>query len=223
MTLYRDYDCFALWGGFLKGEPLKHLIVSVIVAGLVLFTGISSHAASNGIVNAVSYLPFPAGASISVQTLDDTEQNVVILGKFKSALKQNGYILADEGHLIMTIELHDEIGNWSKNGRSHIVEFRTDQGTSNNDDTEFKLNLFNSDTGGLLNKGNTPRSINVTPSQHQINIIIEDATNGRRLWEGWASADKVNTTTDKILGQSMVPVLIGVIGKTVNNVSFSIP
>lgn len=193
------------------------------VAGFVLLTATPGHAASTGIVNAVTYQPLPASSSISVQILDNTDQNMAILKKFKSALKQNGYILSDNSHLIMTIELHDEMGDWTKNNRSHFVEFSTQQGTSSEDDTQIKFNLFDSNTGGLLNKGERPRSITVTPSQRQINITIEDASNGSRLWEGWASADKNYSTSNKALNHSMIPALISAIGKTVNNLSFNTP
>ncbi len=201
-----------------------------IIAGFLAITlagtmtgGISTALAANeGVVNSVSYKPFLSGASLRVQVLDNSDENIALVQEFTKALRRNGYSVSDQGAMIMTIETREEIGGWSSTERSHVVELSTQQSSSNDDSTHVKLNLFDSNTGGILNQGENSGTIIITPSQYQINIVIENNDNGRRLWEGWASAD-IGNSSNVILQSSMIPAIIETLNKTVNHTTFKTP
>ncbi|MBT4889468.1 MAG: hypothetical protein HON65_07950 [Rhodospirillales bacterium] len=196
---------------------MKQATQLIILAIIIMLAYTPAQAADgNGIVNAVSYRDLPTGASITVQALDNSDQSITLINELETALKQRGYALSTDGALILTVEYHDEIGGWQSVDRRHIVELSTQQSTSNDDSTNVKLNLFNSNTGGILNKGENSGTTIVTPSQYEITMTLENASDGKRLWEGWARAD-VGRASNESLRRRMVPALADVLGKTINH------
>jgi len=144
---------------------------------------------------------------------------MVLVDEVRKSLTALGYSLSDDGGIILTVETRDEIGAWSTTERRHVLEIQN-QTTDNQDETQVKFNLFDSDTGGILNKGKPGTTI-VTPSQYIVEISIDDATNGKRLWQAWATSDLGQNDSLNLM-RSMVPALTGALGKTVSQETFKL-
>ncbi|NQV44146.1 MAG: hypothetical protein HQ501_04545 [Rhodospirillales bacterium] len=170
-----------------------------------------------GVVNAVSFRPLPADMSIRVQALDNSDDNLVLIDEVKKALKARGYPLSDDGGMILTLETRSEIGAWSTTDRRHTLEIKGETG-SHSDDAQVKLNLFDSNTGGILNQGTSGTTI-VTPSQYVIEISLDNATDGKRHWQAWAAAE-LGQSDGLTLMRGMIPALSDVVGKTVSQQTF---
>jgi len=188
---------------------------------LVLFPGLAgAQQGLEGVLNAVSYRPIPAGAVFEVRTLDNSDQNLVVVERMKQAMRLAGRGVQDDAQLLLTVEPRDEIGAWSTNDRRHVLSVTGDSGTGSDDETEVRVNLFDSTSGGVLNEGEPGTAI-VTKSQYVLLVRIEDRTNGRQLWEAWAAVE-VGSDGKEALLNSVIPRLVESIGTTVKNQTFSV-
>ncbi len=190
-----------------------------VVAIVMTASGVYAQALGEGILNSVSYRPLPTGEAIRVQALDNSDDNLALIEEVKKALTARGYGLAEDGRMILTVETRNEIGAWSTTDRRHVIEFQT-QTNSHSDESEVKLNLFDTNSGGLLNKGSSGTAI-VTPSQYIVEISVEDATNGKRLWQAWAAAG-LGQSDGLALMRGMIPALSDALGKTVSRETFQL-
>ena len=59
----------------------------------------------------------------------------------------------------------------------------------------------------------------VTPSSFRIDITIDDKSNGKRLWQGWSSAD-IGPGDNRQMTLNMIPILVNSLGQTVRQKSF---
>ncbi len=164
-------------------------------------------------LNAVSYYPIPASAAFDVRTLDNSDENLALVEHVEQTLRLKGRGVDDGATLILTIEPQAEVGAWSSNDRRHILELKGLSGPGTDDETEVKLNLFDSSSGGVLNEGNPGTQI-MTKTQSVLLARLEDRSNGRQLWEAWVAADRTQQSTQKLL-ERMVPALVDAIGRTV--------
>jgi len=178
-----------------------------------------AQAGDEGILNAVSYHPLPTEASIRVQALDNSDENLALVEVAKKALTNRGHELAEDGGMILTLQTRSEIGAWSTTDRRHVVEIQS-QTNSHSDDTQVRFNLFDSNTGGILNEGSGGTSI-VTPSQYVIEIYLDDASNGKLLWQALARAD-LGQSDSLSLMRGMIPALSDALGKTVSRKNFQL-
>lgn len=200
---------------------MRHLfsIAGLVLAISIMATSAQAQAFGEGVLKAVKYRPIPDGGAIRVQTLDNSNDNLALLEVVKEALRARGYSLSEDGDMILTVETRDEIGDWSTNDRRHVLEIQS-QTNSHSDQTQVKLNLFDSNTGGILNEGSPGTSI-MTPSQYIVDFTIDDATNGKRLWQGWAAAD-LGQFDSLDLMRGMIPALSDAIGKTIAREPFQL-
>ncbi len=193
--------------------------LAAILAALLNFSAFAQ-STGTGTLNAVSFFPLPGASTIEIQTLDNSDQNLALARELTQALTARGYTLSDNAALILTIETHDEIGAWTTTDRRHVVELKSRQSEYDDDESQIKFNLFNSNTGGILNQGSSGTSI-VTPSQYELQITIDSAEGGRRLWEGWAGAE-LGQSDSYTLMRGMIPALADAIGKSVTRQTFPI-
>ena len=174
---------------------------------------------AEGLLNAVSFQPLPEGAALFVRPLDNSDQNIALQAEFERELKQKGYTVSKDATLIFSFETRDAAGSWTGGGPNRFVEL-----SNNNDQTgvnapQVRFNLFNSTRGGLLNPDRKDRTRTVTPSRFRIDVTIENKTNGKRLWQGWSTAD-IHLGTTRAMSRSMIPAIVNGLGKTVKKKSF---
>ncbi|MBT3556563.1 MAG: hypothetical protein HN644_01475 [Rhodospirillales bacterium] len=209
--------------------PIARTLILLIMTVLVLASAAQAQSGSSnqGLLNAVQYRPLPADAVIEVQALDNSEENISLVVELTRALSTLGYAVADKGMLVMTIETRDEIGAWTTSGDGKNIEFQAQQGSGGTGNSvDLRVNLFDSDSGGLLsNSQSNPTSI-VTPSRYVVDITVDSREDGKRLWQGWISATLGQTndpSTDQSLKLRMIPPLADAYGQTISKQVISLP
>ena len=81
------------------------------------------------------------------------------------------------------------------------------------ENAKAKFNVYNSETGGLFNRGRSGTTI-TTPSRYRLDVTIDDRTNGKRLWQGWSEAN-LNASDVLTLTRRMVPVIVDGLVQTI--------
>ncbi len=171
-----------------------------------------------GLMNGVSFKPLPAGSVIRVRALDNSDYNLVLQADFESALRSKGYTVSQNASIIFTFETRNEIGSWSTIGRRHILSLESYGGQGGGENAKAKFNVYNSETGGLFNRGRSGTTI-TTPSRYRLDVTIDDRTNGKRLWQGWSEAKRAASDELK-LTRRMVPVIVDGLGRTIRRRTF---
>ena len=197
----------------------------ILVVTLALFVAgrASAQGLDEGLLNAVAYKPLPAGLAITVRPMDDSDENLVLRERIEGELKAQGYSVSGDGTLILTFETRDTMGAWSDAGRRSVLEFEYKNAEGIGGDNErLRLNLFNSAQGGVFNEGGAHGTLVVTPSQYRIDATVDDRRNGERLWQAWVTAS-LQQADGATLTQSMVPAMVGSLGKTVRRQTFQLP
>lgn len=177
---------------------------------------------ADGVLNAVAFDAVPSGSTVALRLMDNSDDNLSLLGIFEKELRSRGYSVDANAPLVLDIETSDEIGAWSTGDRRTMFELQARSGSDGTDDASLRLNAFDSRTGGVFNEGNDNRTAIVTPSSYRIDVNIEDSRNGKRLWQGWAVAN-ARTTSGRDLLRAMVPVIVGAVGRTEKQASFAVP
>ena len=192
-----------------------------ILALLLMITSPKYLHAAEGILNSISFASVPHGASVHIESFDDSDDSVQILQAFEAAIKAAGYVPANNAKLLLIFEARIDIGGFSTRSRRYIFSLETmSNKLGKGQESHAKVNVFNSNTGGLLNKGRGTTTI-TTPSTYEINAAIEDRDTGKTLWQGWVSTklpNKIGMEYPKL----MVPKIVGAIGKTVRQGNFSL-
>ncbi len=201
-----------------------------ILAAALVFSGLAQFAVAQtitpqggekGLLNAVAYLPIAKGQAIAVQPLDDSDDDLVLKQAFEQALRAAGYAPSADATLILTFAVRNEIGSWSETGRRHILELTARGGEDGGENARARLNLYDTNRGGIFNRGRAGTSI-VTPSKYRIDAQIDNQTNGKRLWQAWATAD-IGAYNSRQLTMAMIPELVKSLGQTVKRQTFTIP
>lgn len=174
---------------------------------------------AEGLVNAVSFQPFPAGSAVFVRPMDNSDQNMILLSDFERALKKNGYTISKDADLILTFETRDSAGSWTGGGTNPFIELSNNHDQSGVNAPRVHFNLFNSARGGLLNPDRQEKTRTVTPSRFRIDVTLDDKTNGQRLWQGWSSAD-IDIRANSATTRAMIPVIVEGFGKNVKEKTF---
>ena len=196
----------------------------ILVVTLALFVAgrASGQGLDEGLLNAVAYKPLPAGLAITVRPMDDSDENLVLRERIEGELKAQGYSVSGDGTLILTFETRDTMGAWSDAGRRSVLEFEYKNAEGIGGDNErLRLNLFDSAQGGVFNEGGAHGTLVVTPSQYRIDATVDDRRNGERLWQAWVTAS-LQQADGATLTQSMVPAMVGSLGKTVRRQTFQL-
>ena len=197
--------------------------IQVVTLALLVAGRASAQGLDEGLLNAVAYKPLPAGLAIAVRPMDDSDENLVLRERIEGELKAQGYSVSGEGALILTFQTRDTVGAWSDSGRRSVLEFEYKNVEGIGGDNErLRLNLFDSAKGGVFNEGRAHGTSIVTPSQYRIDATIDDRRNGERLWQAWATAS-LQQSDGPTLTQSMVPAMVGSLGKTVRRQTFQLP
>ena len=182
-------------------------------------------AAAQAFVNSVSYQPLPERAIISVRPLDNSDANMKIKTSIEEALRARGFGVTKDSPLVLSFDTRDEVGAWSDAGRRTILELRGESGRESGEFTRgeyahAKVNIFDSTSGGLLNEGRGGTAI-ATPSTYRIDATLDDRTNGRRLWQGWAIANLAYGDRGD-LDRAMIPAIVQNLGRTTARQPFNL-
>ena len=167
------------------------------------------------------FSPIPEGESISVQILDNSDENINIKQEFEHGFQKKGKKIGENGRLLITIERSGTLGTWSGVSTNRLIQLRNSEDHTGTDTPEIRFSLFDSSHGGFFNKDLSSRVTQVAASQYQLNVFLDDRNNGRRLWQGWATVE-VGKSDDKKLLYSMIPRLVTNVGKTIRSQTFKV-
>ena len=199
-------------------------IFSIFVFAFSLFvppTSLSfAQGYGQGLLNAISYKPFPQDATFSVQLLDNSDQNIQLKKEFEQALNDKGFSVHADAPLIITFETRDELGSFTTRKRRAILELNGHGGRSGGEDARMRFNLYDSDSGGILNKGKGETSV-MTLSQFRLEVSIDNRSNGKKHWQAWSVAN-IGQSNDATLIKEMIPKIVGNMGKTITSLAFKI-
>jgi len=198
---------------------MRHLLGPYFLL-LALLTGVVSASAQDGVMNSIAFQKVSPHAALQVQPLDNSDANLALQTEFEAALREQGFTLSDTAPLVLTFETRDQIGAWTTNDRRHVLSFDSKGGRGGGENAKARLNVFDSQSGGLLNKGSGGTTI-ATPSSYRIDVSIEERATGKRLWQGW-SEGKLAGGRGRDLTHKMVPALVEGIGKTVRQRTFDL-
>jgi hypothetical protein len=175
---------------------------------------------AEGYVNAVAYQALPAGVALRVRALDNSEHNLRIKDDFERRLAAKGFRVGEPAALILTIETRDEIGSWVDKGRRTILELDAHGGREGGERAQARVNLYDSVRGGVLNEGEGGTAV-TSPSQFTIEVTVDEAASGRRVWQAWTVAN-LKFTDQAALARAMVPAMVQDFGQSVNRKPFKI-
>ena len=193
---------------------MKRYRILITCLGLFLFSGAGAQTLQQGLLNAVAYDPLPAQLSVNVRPLNASDENLAPKQAFETALRERGYTVAVDAPLVLTFETREAAGAWADRGRRTVIELEARGEGVGGDQQRVRLNLFNSSSGGVFNRGREGGTGIVTPSHFRIDLSIDDRSSGERLWQAWAVAD-IGRLDGRRISQAMVPGMISRLGETV--------
>ncbi|WNK01294.1 hypothetical protein L2D14_07655 [Thalassospiraceae bacterium LMO-JJ14] len=168
-------------------------------------------------VNAVSFAAFPRGENITVETYDDSETVLKLKKQFEEELRSQGYTVTEGARLILSFETQDTSGKWSGGGPNRLVQIGNSENHTGKDAPDVRLNIFDSQRGGILNPKRDKGITQIAPSQFRIDATVEDRQTGKRLWQGWSVTDMIAGSEETMLHRSLVKPIVDNIGKTVRS------
>ncbi len=197
----------------------------VLLLGLTMFalpTWAEGSGSGKATLHAMAYKPMPeTGKTVTVRSLDNSDKNLALLQSLETVLRDKGYTIAKESNLVLTFETRDEVGAWSDRGQRTLIELESRGGGVGGDRQRARLNLFDSTSGGLLNKGEGGTAI-VTPDRYRLDMTLDDRAARQILWQGWAMAETHSGNPEGTI-KAMLSPMVNSIGQTVRRQTFNLP
>ena len=170
--------------------------------------------AEDGYINALSLQALPQKKSIQIQPLDDSNDNSVLQKISEIEIRKFGFMIDPNASLVLTVLTRDQISNWDSGSKREIFSLETKTGWGYQERTKARVNVFNSASSGLLNKGNDIRKAGAIASQYKLDMTLENSNNSQTYWRAWSIAD-LGAGGGASLSKQMVPPLIQSIGRTI--------
>ena len=190
-----------------------------LLAGVLSLWMTATAGYADGLLSAVSFRPLSQGSAILVRPLDNSDHNMALKKDFERALRRKGYTVSEDATLILSFETLDSGGSWTGGGPNRFVELSNNHDQSGISTPRVRFNLFDSTRGGILNSKRRDKTRTVTPSRFRIDVTVDDKTNGKRLWQGWGSAD-IGLGNNRDMTRALIPIMVEDLGKTVQQKSF---
>ena len=126
--------------------------------------------------------------------------------------------MSEDAALVLSFEVRNVVGAWRAGSQRSVLELEG-HGRGGGEDARARLNIFDSNRGGLLNEGRGGSTSITTPSQYRLDATIDDRQSGERLWQAWAVAD-LSQSDGPTLTRAMVPAMVRNLGNTVKRQTF---
>ncbi len=179
-------------------------LFAALFAILLAAVPLSDVRAGDGIVTANAYRSFKGVKTVSVKAWDNSDQNMAVAREIETRLKAGGYAITDQADISLSFEVKNLAGTWTDGQRRHILELEGHGGREGGENASVRLNLFSSETGGVLNTGR-PGQPN-TASRYLIEFML-DPKQGPRLWEGQVAVEYTGGDPTTLL-KRMVPEIL---------------
>jgi hypothetical protein len=201
---------------------MRRLLIGLGLVSLSVCGSVAAQEPNQGLLNAVSYERIPAGVAVTVSPLDNSDNNLILQQRFEAELRAHGYRVSGDGPLVLTFGTRDTVGAYLDGNARHVLELSGGGGRGGGEDAKARVNVFDSSGGGLLNEGRDSSDTTiVTPTQYRIDATIDERASGRRLWQGWATAN-LEQSDGLALTMAMVPVIAQHVGQTVRQKPFPV-
>lgn len=192
--------------------------LSVLALACLIFASIADEGkAAEGSFNAQSYHPIATRSALAVRPWDNSAENLELAKEIERVLKDRGFTIDQNAALVLSFEMSDILGNWSQGERRSILEVDGHGGRRGGENAKVRLNLYESNRGGMFNMGRKPAA--VVPSKYQIEMTV-DRKGGPRHWQGRAAADLTSSSGFELV-KSMIPLMVEELGNTVKQRSFT--
>lgn len=192
----------------------------VACVGIAVFSGSAS--AQDIVLNAVAYEEHAPERTVSVEIYNDSEQNLTLKSHFEKELAAQGYTIEANARLVLSIDTRDTSGSWSGGGSTSPIDITNRDNHTGTDAPDVRVRLFDTQRGGIFNQKREYGVTEVSPSQFRIDAVLEDRTDGRRIWEAWTITN-VSASDNPALQRAMVTPIVGNIGKTVRDETIPAP
>ena len=145
--------------------------------------------AEDGYINALSLQALPQKKSIQIQPLDNSNDNLVLQKISEIEIRKFGFMIDPNASLVLTVSTRDQISNWDSGSKREIFSLETKTGRGYQERTKARVNVFDSASRGLLNKGNDIRKAGAIASQYKLDMTLENSNNSQTYWRAWSIAD----------------------------------
>lgn len=199
---------------------MRRLSIISAIAFTFAVTAALAQGQGQGLINAIAYKPLPGNLAFSVQPLDNSDRNMKLKDEFERILTARGFSIDAAAPLVITFEVGDEPGAYETRNKRAFIELNARGGRDGGEDARMRLNLYDSNSGGVFNRGKGETSV-LTSTRYRLDVSIDNRTNGKRHWQAWAVA-KLERSDGTALFMAMVPEMIENMGKTVKSRTFEL-
>lgn len=197
---------------------LPAVLAALFTASLPAFA--QEEGGGTATLNAMIYRPVPEVRSVALRAMDNSDQNLALQKELEKVLQSKGYTVDAKAPFLLTFETKEEAGAFSDSGRRHLIELQARGGGIGGDTQSARVNVFDSQGGGLVNEGAGGTRV-VTPDRHRVDLTLEEK-GGQRLWQGWGTVDSSAGSTVGALQPLLGPLVDG-IGKTIRRQRVNVP
>ncbi|MBK8209829.1 MAG: hypothetical protein IPK78_07435 [Rhodospirillales bacterium] len=130
----------------------------------------SAQATGQATLNAVAFQPVPHSQAIEVRVLDNSNENLAIMGELQAALRQRGVpVGAGDVPLLLTIDTSDSVGAWTAPGATDRIRMMDDRGR-----------LFPQGELDMARQARLPLAGTtvVTPAQYRLGLTLDSRISG---------------------------------------------
>ena len=145
---------------------------------------------------------------IGVRLYDDSDDNIRLKKAFEDQLVKNGYTVDDASSLALSFEIRNSVTASATNDPGRLSVQGQNAGYAGGEEYRATLELYTSDS--------PRRGVAITDGSLRLDVALTDRTNGRRIWQGWATAPSAGRDPMD-LSARLIPMLIESLGKTVRN------
>lgn len=173
------------------------------------------------VVNAAAYQPLEGKRPVAVRLYEDSDSQIRLKTAIEQALRGDGWTVVEDGSGAEAAPLRvsfdvtsDELAGPAPHEGILTLEGR--DGNRVEQQYSARLKMFSSSGSSLMTGTREPGDVTRSRPMTRFQLYLTDATNGRRLWEGWATTE-LGAESPSEAAQAIVPRLVSLIGRTVRD------
>jgi len=211
---------FDLKGSWMRGHIVAFIFLCSLSLLLQLSKNVQAQASGQGLMNAISYRALPNNTAFTVKPMDDSNQNIILKQKFENQLRTKGYSIKQNAPLVITFGTSNEFSTYTSRKRRSILELDAHGGREGGEDARMRFNLFDSNSGGMFNRGKGETTVR-TNGNFRLDVSIINRANGKHHWQAWTTTNQSHSSGGDVV-LAMVPELVSKIGEKVSSQTFAL-
>ena len=145
---------------------------------------------------------------------------MILKRKFEHLLKSKGFSISKNAPLVISFDTSNELSSYTTRNRRSIIELDAHGGREGGENAQMRVNLFDSNSGGMFNVGKGETSLK-TGGRHRLDVSVINRTNGKHHWQAWTTTSH-DRSGGRALILAMVPEMVNKIGKKVTSQIFDL-